>query len=116
LSRDTDEVDRYVADSHCGAIPSAQLWLDLIGGLLEIGTTTALKSVRSDLPVLITGGSNDPVGGRHGMARLAARWARTGHNNVTLEVFEEARHEMLNETNRDDFTHFVIDWIDQSIA
>lgn len=116
LSRDTREVDRYLADRHCGAVPSAQLWLDLIGGLLEIGTARALRSVPADLPVLITGGGNDPVGGRRGMARLAARWAHTGHENVTLNVFDDARHEMLNETNRDEFTRFVIDWIDQSTA
>jgi alpha-beta hydrolase superfamily lysophospholipase len=111
LSRDPAEVDRYVADPLCGAVPSAQLWHDLLGGLIAIGKKSVLRKVPADLPVLITGGSNDPVGGRRGMEKLAALWRASDHSAVELQIFDDGRHEMLNETNRAEFTTAVIDWM-----
>lgn len=112
LTRDEAEVDRYIADPLCGAVSSAALWHDLLGGLLEIGTDAALRKVPAALPILITGGERDPVGGKLGMQRLAAAYQRTGHTAVTLRTYEGGRHEMLNEINRDAFTSDVLHWID----
>lgn len=116
LSRDAREVDRYVTDPLCGRTPGAQLWHDLLGGMIGIGRKSALRQVPADLPVLITGGSDDPVGGRRGMQRLAALWSGTGHRNVTLKVFDGGRHEMLNETSRNEFTRFVTGWASKAIV
>ncbi|MEX1266445.1 MAG: hypothetical protein WEA08_05935, partial [Woeseia sp.] len=57
---------------------------------------------------------NDPVGGRHGMTRLAAAYERTGHTAVTLRIYSGGRHEMLNETNRDEVTEDILDWLERS--
>jgi len=111
LSRDPDEVDRYVADPFCGGIPSAGLWQDLLRGMLEIGRRRNLLRIPERMPILVTGGSDDPVGGRRGMERLVARLEATGHEAVRLRVFENGRHEMLNETNREEFEKFVIEWM-----
>lgn len=111
LSRDADEVDRYIADPACGAISSAKLWHDLTGGLLEITTSGAIASVPLALPILIFGGQVDPVGGARGLTRLASEYRQTGHSDVTLRVYEGGRHEMLNETNRDEVSRDVLEWI-----
>ncbi len=116
LSRDPAEVDRYVADPLCGWLATSKLWHDLLGGLLYIGRKSSLERVPGELPLLITGGSDDPVGGRTGMERLATRYRDTGHENVTLCVFDGGRHEMLNETNRDEFEAFVIEWIEGALG
>ena len=114
-ARTEAEVDRYVADPRCGGVPSAGLWLDLLGGLLDIGRRRSLQRVPAGLPVLVTGGSDDPVGGRPGMERLAHRYRETGHERVGVEIFDGARHEMLNETNREEFVRVVIGWIEDVI-
>lgn len=111
LSRDEVEVDSYLADPFCGGEFSNRLWSDLTGGLLEITTPKAIASIRHDLPILILGGENDPVGGRRGLGRLADVFNETGHDNLTLKVYAGGRHEMLNETNRDEVTADVIHWI-----
>lgn len=111
LSRDADEVDRYVADPACGAVSSAKLWHDLTGGLLEITSSAALASVPADLPILVFGGEMDPVGGLKGLTRLAGQYRETGHNDVTLRVYEGGRHEMLNEIYRDEVSRDVLEWI-----
>jgi alpha-beta hydrolase superfamily lysophospholipase len=111
ISRDEKEVDRYVADPFCGGEFSNQLWNDLTGGMLEIMSRTAIRSVNPSLPILILGGSSDPVGGRRGLSRLAEAYRNTRHDNVMLKIYPGGRHEMLNETNRDEVTGDILDWV-----
>lgn len=111
LSRDEAEVDKYVADPLAGGPFSASLWLDLIGGLIAISSDQALSRIRSDLPILITGGSMDPAGGEKGMGRLALHYAQTLHQHLTVKIYEGGRHEMLNEINRDEVTKDWLDWV-----
>jgi alpha-beta hydrolase superfamily lysophospholipase len=114
LSRDDDEVDRYAADPLCGFQCSNRLWFDLTGGLGEVTSVRTLAKIPADLPILITGGSDDAVGGRKGLPRLADAFRRSGHTDVTLKIYDGGRHEMLNETNRDEFTADLIDFIENS--
>lgn len=115
LSRDADEVDAYVADNLCGGPYSIGLWLDLLGGLLDISTDEALRRIPQDLPILITGGAEDPVGGESGMNKLTAHYKASGHTRVSSRIYAGGRHEMLNETNRDEFTGELLTWIAASL-
>jgi alpha-beta hydrolase superfamily lysophospholipase len=115
LSRDEAVVDQYIADPLCGGLFSNQLWRDLTGGLLEITSAGAVARIPADLPVVIMGGQDDPVGGEKGLNRLADAFRETGHRNLMLKIYAGARHEMLNETNRDEVTGDVIDWITERL-
>ncbi len=109
LSRDPDEVDKYVDDPLCGGPFSAGLWCDFLGGMLGIAGDSAIHRIPSDLPILITGGTDDPVGGEKGMGALMLHYAQTMHSRLTLKMYDGARHELLNETNRDEV---MADWLD----
>jgi alpha-beta hydrolase superfamily lysophospholipase len=111
LSRDEAEVDKYVGDPLCGGPYSCSLWCDLIGGLFYISSDDALLRIPSDLPILITGGESDPVGGDKGMTRLAMHYAQTSHQRLKLKIYAGGRHEMLNEINRDEVTADWLSWI-----
>lgn len=111
LSRDPAEVDAYVDDPLCGGPYSCGLWLDLMGGLTSIASDKALAQIPSDLPLLITGGAHDPVGGKRGMTALAAHYKAAGHENFTIKTYADGRHEMLNETNRNEFSSDILSWI-----
>jgi alpha-beta hydrolase superfamily lysophospholipase len=111
LSRDDAEVDSYVADPLCGADSSNGLWVDLTGALLRVRRRRWIRKIPQALPILITGGAVDPVGGQAGMGRLADAYRRTGHRNVALKVYPDGRHEMLNEINREDVTADLLHWI-----
>lgn len=115
LSRDTVEVDGYIADPQCGGRFTNQLWRDLTGGLLEITSPEAISQIPAKLPVLIFGGENDPVGGDVGLRKLAAVYRDTAHPDVTLKIYPGGRHEMLNETNRDDVTSNITEWIESRL-
>jgi alpha-beta hydrolase superfamily lysophospholipase len=111
LSRDEAEVDKYVSDPLCGGPYSCGLWLDLLGGLFDLASDNAISRIPLDLPILITGGAQDPVGGDKGMTRLAMHYARTSHKRMKVKIYAEGRHEMLNETNRDEVTADWLDWV-----
>lgn len=111
LSRDEHEVDKYVEDELCGGPYTCGLWLDLFGGLRDISNEAALRRIPADLPILITGGADDPVGGDKGMGKLAFHYAQTGHMRLKVRIYPDGRHEMLNETNRDEVTADLIEWI-----
>ncbi|MBT8066384.1 MAG: alpha/beta hydrolase [Gammaproteobacteria bacterium] len=116
LSREPAEVDKYIDDPLCGGPYTAGLWFDLLGGLLMISTSEALRKIPTSLPLLITGGSDDPVGGENGMRRLAAHYEATGHATLSTRIYAGGRHEMLNETNRDEFTGDLLQWTSDVLA
>lgn len=116
LSRDADEVDTYIDDPYCGGPYSVGLWIDLLGGLLAISKDDALRRIPAALPILITGGGDDPVGGEDGMRQLSAHYKATGHDRLTTRIYDGGRHEMLNETNRDAFTDDLLRWSAETLA
>lgn len=117
LSRDHAEVDKYIADPYCGAIFSAGFFHDFTGGLIDIERRASLRGIRKDLPVYLFAGEADPVGAQgRGPTRLAAIYRRLGLNKVDLRLYPEGRHELLNDTIRDQVTADLIGWIDATLA
>ena len=116
LSRDEDEVDRYIADPLCGFRCSNQLWLDLLGGLQQITPVAHLAQIDPHLPLLIIGGERDPVSQGRRLNDLAGAFGRSGHVRTQLKIYPSARHELLNERNRDDVVHDLIAWLDHALA
>jgi len=108
LSRDAAEVDAYIADPRCGFRCTNQLWVDLLDGLRAIATS-GFGSVRKDFPVHLFAGDRDPVSrGGKGVAELHERLKSAGLTDATIRLYAEGRHEMLNETNRDEVTRDVL--------
>lgn len=115
LSRDPREVDAYRADPRCGFPVTTQTWIDLLGALEELGRADWSRLPR-DLPILVFAGDRDPVGDRgNGVRRLVARMRAAGLAKVTEKLYPGGRHEMLNETNRDEVVRDVLAWLDEHV-
>ena len=113
LSRDHAEVRAYVDDPWCGFELSNGFITDLVGGMAELWNPTAEAGIPKDRPVLMIAGDADPVGGNGALVReLADRWTARGIGPVTLRLYPDARHEVLNETNRDEVTADLLGWLD----
>lgn len=109
LSRDAAEVDKYIADPFCGFPISVQSWIDLLDGLQAIARPENQARIPKALPVFVIAGRHDPVSGGGGALRqLLGAYAAAGLNKVESRFYDEARHELLNETNRDAVTADVI--------
>ncbi|MDT4826943.1 Monoacylglycerol lipase [compost metagenome] len=115
LSRDPLEVDKYVNDPLCGFRCGNQLWIDLLDGLQQITPVKNLAQIDSSLPLLVIGGAHDPVSDGKRLQDLASALSQAGNQQVQLKIYPEARHELLNESNRDEVTAFMIDWLEQAL-
>ncbi|CAM3323987.1 alpha/beta hydrolase [Pseudomonas floridensis] len=115
LSRDPHEVDAYIQDPLCGFRCTNQLWVDLLGGLQHISQPSNLAQIDSSLPLLIIGGECDPVSAGKRLKDLADALAEAGHQVLQLNVYPKARHELLNDTNRDEVTRDLLDWVQYAL-
>ena len=116
LSRDPDEVDRYRHDPLCGFRCTNQLWIDLLGGLQQISKASNLAQIDPGLPILVIGGECDPVSEGKRLKSLAHALREAGCQNLQLNIYPQARHELFNETNRDEVTADVLTWLDQALT
>lgn len=116
LSRDPLEVDKYVEDPFCGFRWTNQLWLDMLGGMQSITPCKHLAQVDNALPLLVIGGARDPISEGKRLESLAKALRRSGNRDVQLKIYPDARHELFNESNRDEVTADLVQWLDQALA
>jgi alpha-beta hydrolase superfamily lysophospholipase len=116
LSRDRDEVARYVADPWCGGPLSNGFVTDMITGMAAMWKPEQEARIPTDLPILLIAGETDPVGEQGASVRqLADRYETIGKGPVTLRLYPDARHELLNETNRDEIHQDLRAWFVETL-
>lgn len=114
LSRDEAEVDKYVADPFCGTIFSLGFYSDLLGGLLLINDKKEIGKTDINLPVLLLAGDKDPVSeNTKGVQELKQNYKNSGLKDVEMILYADARHEILNETNKKEVYNDILAWLDR---
>jgi alpha-beta hydrolase superfamily lysophospholipase len=112
LTRDEAIVDAYVADPWCGMGLDLGAGQAMFAGARRLADPAALGAIRSALPVLIVVGDADPVNGQMQLVHaLVQRLTEAGLGDVTLQSYPDGRHEILNETNRDEVTRRLVEWV-----
>jgi alpha-beta hydrolase superfamily lysophospholipase len=111
LSRDPAEVDKYIADPMCGF----ETRTSSRGGFANAARLTDpqnLANIRYDLPCLFVAGTRDPINrNMEGLYELQRLWNEAGLKRIDTLYYKDGRHEMLNETNRDEVTADIIGWL-----
>jgi alpha-beta hydrolase superfamily lysophospholipase len=110
LSRDEKEVDAYVADPFCGFPFTTQLAIDVLDALPGATSRASLAPIRKDMALYVFSGERDPVGAN--IQGLIQDLKAAGFTRLTTRIYANARHETLNETNRDEVTRDLIAWLD----
>jgi alpha-beta hydrolase superfamily lysophospholipase len=117
LSRDTAVVDAYVADSLCGFGIDAESAREMFAGARRAAHAAELTRLPNDLPIYLAGGSKDPVNADLALLRaLADRYQAAGLTDVTVRTYQDARHEILNETNRAEVISDLLQWLQRVTA
>ena len=98
LTRDSKVWEEYKADKFCGKPFPVSFYKSMFSNITK--NYKGLKNVNKNLPILLIGGSKDPVSNfGKGLQSLFEKYKKAGLN-VTLKMYEDARHEVLNETNK----------------
>jgi alpha-beta hydrolase superfamily lysophospholipase len=117
LSRDAAEVDKYAADPLCGFRATVQLWIDLLDALAVLSGPEWVGRYPKTLPLFVMAGSRDPVSeGTKQLVPLLAAYAKAGLARVAHRFYPDARHEIFNETNREEVTRDLLEWLDRALA
>lgn len=116
LSRDEAEVDRYVADPLCGFTCTTSLWVDMLDLIADNARPEHQARVPKDVPVYVFAGTRDAVSDdAEGVKQLLGAYRAAGLGRLTHRLYEAGRHEMLNETNRDEVVRDLITWLDAEV-
>ena len=116
LSRDEKEVDAYLADPLCGFLCSIGFYRDMSGALTRLHRKEEMEKIRRELPVYIFSGSADPVGDMgESHAALAVAYRHLQIKDLETVLYPDARHETLNETNRDEVIESLVSWLQRHL-
>lgn len=112
LTRDEAIVDKYISDEYCGFLFSAQGMNDLIKLNIAANSDEWYQSVPKELPVLVISGDKDPVGDySKGIIEVGDKLKASGHTDVDVKLYENARHEILNELNRQEVYEYIYSFL-----
>jgi alpha-beta hydrolase superfamily lysophospholipase len=112
LTRDAVVVDEYIADKYCGFLFSAQGMNDLVKLNISANSDEWYSNIPSDTPILLISGAMDPVGEySKGINQVADKLKQTGHTNVSVKLYPDCRHEVLNELNKSEVYNDILTWL-----
>lgn len=113
ISSDEEIENAYLSDPFCGFIPTASMFSDMLEGIKYITDKKNLIKMQKDLPIYFFSGALDPVGETgKGVKRAYESFLSVGCTDVSIKIYPNGRHEMLNETNRDEVYRDILDWIE----
>lgn len=101
LSRDKEQVKKYILDEQCGNVMSIAFFKFFLCGLKESYKKENLAKIDVNKPIAIFSGEKDPVGGNGKLVnKLYNQYKTLGVKDLSLKLYPDARHEILNEVNR----------------
>lgn len=113
LSRDDAAVRSYDADPKCGFEFTANNYHEMLKVLTHVSTKKWAGALPKKLPILLIAGGSDPVGDYGaGVRAVYGLLGDAGIEDLTCQIYEVARHELHNETNRQEVLDYVLAWLD----
>lgn len=112
LSKNPDNVDRYIADPLCGGTATPGLFREMLSGISLITDPDQVKKMNLHKPVLFISGAMDPVGDcSKGVEKAYAMFQKVGVEDVSIKLYPELRHEILNEDCKELVYGDILDWL-----
>ncbi|AKG73823.1 alpha/beta fold hydrolase [Salinicoccus halodurans] len=115
LCGDPKVVDLYNADPHCGFLMSNGALHEIVKQIREAGKQSNLKSLASDVPILLIGGKEDPFSSKGKDIRALARTLIRFTDSVTVQLYDDSRHEVLFEKNREQVYNRLFEWVMRNV-
>lgn len=116
LSRDDAQVKKYIDDEYCGGVFSNSFYRAFFSGLIYINKRSSGELINKNLKMLFVSGDKDPVGNCGKGVEDAVEFYKELHiANVQMKLYPNARHEILNEINKEEVYADLLNWISEKI-
>ncbi len=117
LTRDREQVKKYILDEQCGQVMSVAFFKWFLTGLKTAYKKENLAKIDKTKPIGIFSGDKDPVGGKGKLVKkLYEQYKNLGVKDVSIKLYPDARHEILNEINNKEVYADVLARLDQITA
>lgn len=104
---------KYLADKYCGFSFKASALGDVVKLVSNVNSKKLIAATSKTMPILILSGEQDPVGNYgEGPAKVAEMFKKRGAN-VELKIYPGVRHEILNDTSRDEVIKDILEFMDK---
>lgn len=117
LTKDAELVKQYYADPRCTFLFTLNGYRGLMEAVLYDNQMEHVRKMPRSLPLLLVSGADDPVGDLgEGVKKVYAMYREAGISDVTLKLYENDRHEILNETDRRQVYADLAAWFEAHLA
>lgn len=117
LTRDRSIVSLYQSDAKCNFIFTASGFRDLFTLVQNCNRLNNIRETPKTLPLLFVSGDADPVGNYgNGVKKIAAAYRAAGCRNTDVIFYKGARHEILNEINREEVYGDISRWLEKQLS
>ncbi|MBR0229859.1 MAG: alpha/beta hydrolase, partial [Erysipelotrichaceae bacterium] len=116
LSYNVDNVQAYIDDPLCGFPFTNHGYADLMDGMIDVFKTADWRVLKKNLPILFVSGQDDPCSDvPEGFRNSLENLQKAGYLNIEANVYENMRHEILNERERKIVYKDILTWLDIQI-
>ncbi len=117
LNKDVDLVKKYYADPRCTFTFTLAAYRGLVESTKFDNNMDNIGRMRKDLPVFFVSGADDPVGNMgKGVEAARDKFVEAGMQDVSLKLYENDRHEILNETDKEVVFSDIYNWMCEKMA
>jgi alpha-beta hydrolase superfamily lysophospholipase len=114
LTRDEKIVDLYNANKFCTFNFTVNGYMTLFEVISYIQNKNNIKKISSELPIFMISGDKDPVGNYgKSVKKIYSQYKKSGIKDISLKLYHDDRHELLNELDKDDVYADVLSWINR---
>ncbi|MCR5510243.1 MAG: alpha/beta hydrolase [Lachnospiraceae bacterium] len=116
LSKSDEVQQKYIADPDCGFTFTVNGFKVLFKLMWKLADKANVEKMPKNLPVLLVSGEEDPVGNYgEGVKQVYESYKALGMEDVTLKLYKDDRHEILNETDHDQVYEDILKWIEERL-
>ncbi len=115
VTSDKEKRAAYVKDPLCGFTFTVSGYYHMFEGMKVLETKGSVEKIPADLPVFFVSGQDDPVGDfGKGVTKVYEKYKKAGIKNVDMKLYPEDRHEILNETDREQVYEDLYQWLEDN--
>lgn len=114
ISRNEQNIDSYLKDPWCTFVFTVNGYYHMFRGMEQLHKTENFQRIPRSLPVFFVAGAEDPVGDfGKGVERVYRKYKDGGMQDVSIKLYPNDRHEILNETDRKEVYEDLERWLEE---